>query len=379
MHSKSEESIALVTPWPPQGSGIADYATGLAKGIRSAGSIVDVFTNAEDVDGVNCIESVEQVLPELKRYRRILFQVGNHPFYHGYMIPLLAELGRERCVVELHDLRLSHILPGINYQADSDFQVRWLSSNYGEHVEQVDDAHPVSDLLCRLASDVIVHSNFVKTRLSQLGVENIHVVDLAYDLVEVRSPPVQSRTVPTRVGVFGTFQKNRQIILVVNALALLARHGVRNWKLVLAGRRTEDFNEIQNAVQTSGISDLVELHEDPEPKDFIGLINSVDVHVALRNPTYGETSGVVVQALASAVPTIVSDVGWYSELPDFVARIPEHGGLFTLTKILHSYISDAGLRSAIADRTLQFASKAYDVNFRAAEILSILLPEEDNK
>lgn len=350
----------------------------LAKGMRSAGSKVDVFTNTDSADGVNRIESVDQVLPQLACYRRILFQVGNHPFYHAYMIPLLAELGRKRCVVELHDLRLSHILSGINYHADPDFESRWLSSNYGELLERVDDAHPVSDLLCRLASEVIVHSNFVKTRLSQLGVKRIHVLDLAYDLAEVRPKSIKSTVGRTRIGVFGTFQKNRQIILIVNALGLLARHGVCNWTLVLGGRLSEDFNVIQNAIQAAGINDRVELHDDLDPEAFIALIKGVDVHVALRNPTYGETSGVVVQALASGIPTIVSNVGWYSELPQFVAKIPEEGGLFELTKTLHSYISDVELRSAISSQTLQFASRAYDINLRAEEILSILLPEEEN-
>lgn len=372
MPPKNTESIALVTPWPPQKSGIADYASSLAKGMRDAGCRVDVFTNACKTEGVHYIESSDQVLGELERYRRVLFQIGNHPFFHGYMIPLLADLGREKCVVEMHDLRLSHILPGINYYGDSNFEARWLSSNYGGFVKKVDDAHPVSDLLCGLASDVVVHSNFVKTRLRQLGVERIHVLDLAYDLTELQPRAAPSATAPIRVGVFGTFQRNRQITLIVDALALLARHGVCNWTLVLGGRRTEEFREIEDAIRISGISHLVELHEDIEQKEFVDLIKSVDVHVALRNPTYGETSGVVVQALASGIPTIVSQVGWYSELPVFVKKIPADGALFELTKALHIYISDVEHRSEIARQTLQFASKAYDIKLRAEEILSIL-------
>ena len=41
-----------------------------------------------------------------------------------------------------------------------------------------------------------------------------------------------------------------------------------------------------------------------------------DVVVSLRSPTMGETSGTVVRALSPARPLVVSDVGWFSELPD---------------------------------------------------------------
>jgi hypothetical protein len=48
-----------------------------------------------------------------------------------------------------------------------------------------------------------------------------------------------------------------------------------------------------------------------------------DVLVNLRSPTMGETSGSVIRGLALGKAMVVSDVGWFSELPDGVAlRIP---------------------------------------------------------
>src|SRR5439155_7586869 len=45
--------------------------------------------------------------------------------------------------------------------------------------------------------------------------------------------------------------------------------------------------------------------------------------VNLRYPTMGETSGSVIRALSLGKPLLVSDVGWFSELPDTVAlKIP---------------------------------------------------------
>jgi len=46
------------------------------------------------------------------------------------------------------------------------------------------------------------------------------------------------------------------------------------------------------------------------------LMAACDVLVNLRFPTMGETSGSAIRALSLGRPLIVSDVGWFSELPD---------------------------------------------------------------
>ena len=45
------------------------------------------------------------------------------------------------------------------------------------------------------------------------------------------------------------------------------------------------------------------------------LMAACDVHVNLRSPTMGETSGTAIRALSLGKPLIVSDVGWFAELP----------------------------------------------------------------
>ena len=53
------------------------------------------------------------------------------------------------------------------------------------------------------------------------------------------------------------------------------------------------------------------------------LMAACDVLVNLRSPTMGETSGAVIRGLSLGKPMLVSDVGWFSELPDDVAlKIP---------------------------------------------------------
>jgi glycosyltransferase involved in cell wall biosynthesis len=46
------------------------------------------------------------------------------------------------------------------------------------------------------------------------------------------------------------------------------------------------------------------------------LMDAADVSVNLRWPTMGETSGTAIRALVLGTPLVVSDVGWFAELPD---------------------------------------------------------------
>jgi glycosyltransferase involved in cell wall biosynthesis len=46
------------------------------------------------------------------------------------------------------------------------------------------------------------------------------------------------------------------------------------------------------------------------------LMAASDICVNLRWPTMGETSGTAIRALVLGRPLVVSDIGWFSELPD---------------------------------------------------------------
>jgi hypothetical protein len=53
------------------------------------------------------------------------------------------------------------------------------------------------------------------------------------------------------------------------------------------------------------------------------LMAACDVLVNLRFPTMGETSGSAIRAMSLAKALVVSEVGWFAELPDDVAlKIP---------------------------------------------------------
>jgi glycosyltransferase involved in cell wall biosynthesis len=51
-------------------------------------------------------------------------------------------------------------------------------------------------------------------------------------------------------------------------------------------------------------------------KDYYGYLIAADACVNLRYPTMGATSASVLRAMVAGKPVIVSNVGWFTELPD---------------------------------------------------------------
>ncbi len=109
------------------------------------------------------------------------------------------------------------------------------------------------------------------------------------------------------------------------------------------------------------------LREEYVPEDRLwALMAACDACVSLRAPTMGETSAVVVRALSVGKPLVVSDVGWFRELPDDVAiKVPVgEGEIEALEAALELAAASpemgaAALRLADADHRLDRVADAY--------------------
>ncbi|MCL4809876.1 MAG: hypothetical protein KJ062_19115, partial [Thermoanaerobaculia bacterium] len=80
------------------------------------------------------------------------------------------------------------------------------------------------------------------------------------------------------------------------------------------------------------------------------LARAADIAVNLRFPTVGETSGAVCRLAGSGLPVVVSDVGWFRELPEsFASRIPVgEGEAKAVAEALGGLAADGAVRAARA-------------------------------
>ena len=97
--------------------------------------------------------------------------------------------------------------------------------------------------------------------------------------------------------------------------------------LLVVGGAVGAGDPLLDAVRELGLSADVRFTGYLSDADFWRLARAADVSVNLRFPTVGETSGAVCRLAGSGLPVVVSDVGWFRELPSsFAAKIPVGDG-----------------------------------------------------
>jgi glycosyltransferase involved in cell wall biosynthesis len=228
------------------------------------------------------------------------------------------------------------------------------------------------------ATGLVVHSRYVEGRCRDQGFMGpIWRVPMPAwpeldELPAAGLPPERSPV----VGCFGYLTTTKRIPQLVEAFAALRRE-FPEALLVLAGRPTQGF-ALEPLLERHGLrrdEDAVELDYVDERRLW-ALIAASDVCVNLRWPTMGETSGIAIRALTLGRPLVVSDVGWYSELPDnAVAKVPVgRHEVDILTETLGRLSQDPDLRNEVGAAGKAFAQREHDLE-RVADAYVYALEE----
>ncbi|MFH1478511.1 MAG: glycosyltransferase family 4 protein [Candidatus Omnitrophota bacterium] len=346
------KKIAFVTPWPPQKSGISDYVYDLIKGLSKFDIQIEVYSNCQTpkkLDRVNVFNINETAINSRDDYDLIVYHIGNNIEYHGYIIDLLKKHGG---VVHLHDMVLLHMMI-----AHKKSNLLELSSSvdkwYGKTISllfqkliKLDNTFLYEDIVTHIpmfeevlqhADSCIVHSEYVKKRIRNVFpyIETHRIDHLFYNQNIIKTLH-DNKKKTFRIGVFGGVEKNRHVDMIIMSCAQLLKEGFE-LELYIAGQVGCDCVDIYKLVNRLGISKKVYIFGRVDLEKFEELLAQSDVVVSLRNPTMGETSGVVMRAIQRAIPVIVSKTGWYSELPGFVDKVPLVNMKDELTKILKKY------------------------------------------
>jgi glycosyltransferase involved in cell wall biosynthesis len=144
--------------------------------------------------------------------------------------------------------------------------------------------------------------------------------------------------------------------------------------LLLVGPTSPGF-DLDRRLQRLGLDDAGLVREGwVDERRLWGLMAGVDVSVNLRHPTMGETSGSVIRSLTLGKPLVVTDTGWFSELPGSVAvKVPpgEHE-VETLASALELLATREDVRAEMGAAAAERARREHDVGHAAELYLAAL-------
>jgi len=357
--------VSYFSPMPPESSGIADYSALL---VPALGRRVDLTV----------------VKHGAKRPPRgtdvALYHLGNDPTAHGWILDVLR---REPGVVVLHDFVLHHLVSGTTLargdakgyldalERDGGLVARLLGHAVIEQrIQPLWESRPQDFPLAGAALDhataLVVHSHHVERRAREAGFAGaIHVIPHpAWRAPAVEPAALEGAPV---VGCFGNVNASKRVPQLLEAFARVrARHP--DARLLLVGAESPGF-DLARRLQRLGLdSGGVGREGRVDEARLWSLMAACDVCVNLRAPTMGETSGTAIRALSLGKPLVVSDVGWFSELPDDVAlkAASDDHEAEALEAALELLVSRPDVREAMGAAAGELARREHDVE-RVAE------------
>jgi len=264
-----------------------------------------------------------------------LYHIGNDPDAHGWILDALNERSG---VVVLHEYVLHHLIAGTTIgrghgrryldamERDLGVAGRLLGLGVLDNLlpllwETQPERFPLAGVVLDKATGLVVHSNYVGDRARAAGYDGPlwRIPHPVWPMTSV-DPATDVSGAPL-IGCFGFLNMNKRIPQLLEAFAAFRRDrpGARLLLVGSAGERFDVGRRLERLGLTEGVERL-----DYVPEDRMwSLMAACDVLVNLRYPTMGETSGSVIRALALGQPLLVSDVGWFGELPDdAVLKIP---------------------------------------------------------
>jgi glycosyltransferase involved in cell wall biosynthesis len=360
--------LAYYSPMPPERSGIADYSALLVPALRRRVD-VDVARRGKSARGDVA-----------------LYHVGNDPDSHGWIVEALR---REPGVVVLHDFVLHHLVAGTTLarkdgkgylaamERDAGLAGRLLGLGVIDGcIPPLWEVRPEDFPLCGevldLATGVVVHSAYVEERVRERGFERAvwKIPHPAWPAPAVTPERVAGSPV---LGAFGNLNASKRVPQLLDAFARF-RESHPDAQLLLVGAAAPGV-DLSGRIAHGGLEGAV-VHEDyVDERRLWALMAGVDVVVSLRSPTMGETSGTVVRAISLGKPLLVSDVGWFSELPADVALkvAPDVREVDRLADAMEA-LADPGVRDVMGARAADLAATEHGLE-HVAELYAAALEE----
>ncbi len=106
---------------------------------------------------------------------------------------------------------------------------------------------------------------------------------------------------------------------------------------------------------------------------FNDYCHLIDVGIDLRYPTMGESSASVCRMLGAGKPCVVSDLGWFAELPDdCVVKLDVAAGEQGLVQCLSDLIADQSLRRKMGENARRYIREQHGIESAAAQYVKFL-------
>jgi glycosyltransferase involved in cell wall biosynthesis len=320
------------SPLPPLRTGIADYTAAILPLLCEQASVV-LWTDQENWDSaLERHAPVRRFDSKTLRWADLRNEMpgGDHiPIYHfgnnGPFHKGIWEASRKLPGISvLHDTRLQHLFAHIirDCYQDHDLYISVMTKYYGAEgahaaesflaggrsTEQMAERFPLVSLAAEGSVGTIVHSS---ESLDLIGKEGYQpAAYLSFPYAARREEPIRSAGPPFRIAICGYLGPNRRLDSILKALAAFPLKD--KFRVEIYGS-IWDPPYIHRLIEEGGLQKLVSVNG--FVPDLDAALRVVHLAINLRFPTMGEASMSQLQLWDHGIPSMVTPVGWYAQVP----------------------------------------------------------------
>jgi glycosyltransferase involved in cell wall biosynthesis len=374
--------VALVGPFPPAASGVADYNERVAGALAPLveldcyAEVDPPYTRGATAGRRFAIGAFDRTF-SAAGYDTVVYTLGNSRYHRATLDHALAYPGivwlHDACLAGLYLTRAGLYLPGVPTEA-IDFHAAeasmraarqrcdgdgapWLGDDWWRPEAYVDAGVLMLGEVLRAARAVIVSSETAR------GIVEVHAPSTAPPVhvlpLAIPDPPAVGPAGETDDGTpwivsLGVVATVKRIELLIDAFARVrARTPAR---LAVVGNVDLPYaEELRERARAHGVGDDVVITGLVPSDEYARWVQRATVVVQLRTRSVGEGSATVTDALA-ATRAVVTNVGAATELPDGVVdRLPVDVGVDVLADHIERVLRDRDHRDTLRHHAAAFA------------------------
>jgi len=325
-------------------SAIARFSSHVVAELRALGHDVAIYRtetgdaalNAPLPDPVVLVPGSAMEEEWLRTADLVFANIGDHYGFHGGIF----ELARKRPFVGvMHDWFVLNLFwDRLKAEGRPQDAPRVIQGLYGQEAGEL-CAAATSETIMTVAAEhfpmtqwavsdllgCIIHSEFYRAKVQARCPGPVHKLSLAYPAPNVpqdRRAPVEDRS-RLRLCTLGVVNPNKCVDKVVRALARDPELAARTEYHVRGGVGDQERRRLEAICAEVGFLGLT-LEGRVSDERLIEGMAEADAICCLRDPALEGASASAVEGMQSGVPVIVSNAGFYADLPDeYVLKIPQ--------------------------------------------------------
>lgn len=373
------QRIAMVTPWPPQKTGIANYVYKIVLELKKYVDI-DVFvdTKTNSLNQYIKQEAVELIeMNQLKKlstqYDHVIYQLGNNSEFHKNIYELALEIPG---IIEIHDYIMHPFMQHAFYMNGEKARYKEALEFYAggkEHYIDIENQitypdlykYPMCHYIASKSKGTIVHSQWIKKQIDNL--DNIYIIPHPSFEININKNKFNRIKYCERYNIeeneyiiacMGFVNKNKRPDIVIQAISNLRNQGYPI-KLVFLGEAGALRKELEKQAEKLNVKDNMIITGFLDDQDYYEGLYHSDIVVNLRWPSMGESSGPLCEAFKYGKAVIVSNMNQYKEYPDDICWKVDVGEdeQIQLEEYIKALLKNYQLRQVLRENSLNYSNE----------------------